>query len=164
MPWITTFLLSLILLLQYPLWLGKGSWPHLQKVEHEFQIQKQKNAELKVRNTAMEAEIQDLKRGYDAIEERARSELGMVKPKEILYEYLTPPSDHTVLVVPMPDKQPVTSQENHVAPISHPKPNKRPVARALSPVQAATKKPEPVRQPENNVDAEEPLSLRNPSY
>ena len=162
MPWITTFLLSLILLLQYPLWLGKGSWPHLQKVEHEFQIQKQKNAELKVRNTAMEAEIQDLKRGYDAIEERARSELGMVKPKEILYEYLTPPSDHTVLVVPMPEKQPVTPPENRAAPTHpmHPKQNKRPGAATLPSV---AKKPE-VHQTKNSIDTEEPLSLRNPHY
>ncbi len=161
MPWITTFLLTLILLLQYPLWLGKGSWPHLQRVEHEFQIQKQKNAELKLRNTAMEAEIQDLKRGYDAIEERARSELGMVKPKEILYEYLTPPSDHTVLVVPMPETPPVSAKANHVAPSTPSTSNKRSTATAPVP---ASKKPESVIPSQEPVDAEEPLSLRNPNY
>lgn len=106
MPWITTILLGVVLLLQYPLWLGKGSLPHLQQVEQSLQAQKQKNAELKLRNTAMEAEIQDLKRGYDAIEERARSELGMVKPKEILYEYLTPPNDRTVIVNPHDNPKP----------------------------------------------------------
>jgi cell division protein FtsB len=98
MPWITTLLFSFVLLLQYALWLGKGSLPHLQMVEENLSQQKQKNGELRLRNTAMEAEIQDLKRGYDAIEERARSDLGMVKPKEILYEYLNTPSDKIVVI------------------------------------------------------------------
>jgi cell division protein FtsB len=96
MPWITGVLFAFVLLLQYSLWLGKGSLPHLEMVEENLQKQKQKNAELKSRNMAMEAEIQDLKRGYDAIEERARVDLNMVKPKEIFYEYLNTPMNNAI--------------------------------------------------------------------
>ena len=99
MPWITAVLLGAILLLQYPLWLGKGCFPHLQHVEKKLVQQKQKDAELKLRNTAMEAEIQDLKRGLGAIEEHARTELGMVRPSEVLYQYLTPPSAETAMAL-----------------------------------------------------------------
>lgn len=109
MPWITSTLLVIICLLQYSLWLGKRSFPKLQETDKTLLTQKQKNTELKLRNTAMEAEIQDLKRGLDAIEEHARSELGMVKPKEILYQYLTPPTQETNMIVvsSQPQKQEV---------------------------------------------------------
>ena len=71
-------LAGLIALLQYPLWLGKGSWLRVWEVDLKLQS----------RNTALDAEVRDLKQGLDAIEERARSELGMVKQDEIFFQVL----------------------------------------------------------------------------
>jgi cell division protein FtsB len=82
MRWLTGGLVALIILLQYPLWLGKGGW--LRVWEHDRQLQTQKDAtrKLEIRNAGLDAEVRDLKQGYDAIEERARFELGMIKQDE----------------------------------------------------------------------------------
>jgi len=61
----------LIVLLQYPLWLGKGSWLRVWELDRRLQSQKEENAKLAGRNSALEAEVRDLKQGFDAIEERA---------------------------------------------------------------------------------------------
>jgi cell division protein FtsB len=81
-------LAALIVLLQYPLWLGKGGWLRVWEVDRQVDAQKTGNARLQVRNAALDAEVRDLKQGYDAIEERARYELGMVKPDEIFFQIL----------------------------------------------------------------------------
>ena len=77
---------ALILLIQYPLWLGKGGWLRAWQVESEFQKQKQGNNELVVRNAGLAAEVKDLKQGTEAIEERARYELGMVRRDEVFFQ------------------------------------------------------------------------------
>jgi len=77
---------GLILALQYPLWFGKGGWLRVRELSGQVQAQKARNAELKVRNDALDAEVRDLKQGYEAIEERARSELGMVKQDEVFFQ------------------------------------------------------------------------------
>ena len=82
MRWLTVGLLAAIGLLQYPLWVGKGGW--LKVWEHDRQLQQQKEVtrKLEIRNAGLDAEVRDLKQGYDAIEERARFELGMIKQDE----------------------------------------------------------------------------------
>lgn len=77
---------ALVALLQYPLWYGKGSWLRVWELEKEVNAARQTNHELQNRNTVLEAEVNDLKQGFDAIEERARSELGMIKQDEIFFQ------------------------------------------------------------------------------
>lgn len=83
---VSYILLALLLLLQYPLWLGKGSWLKVWEMGKQVEAQKQTNELTQRRNAALDAEVRDLKRGTDAIEERARSELGMVKQGEVFFQ------------------------------------------------------------------------------
>ena len=80
-------LIALIVLIQYPLWLGKGGWLRAWQIEQELQVKKNKNRELEARNAALAAEVRDLKQGTEAIEERARYELGMTRPDELFFQY-----------------------------------------------------------------------------
>ena len=82
MRWLTVGLLALIGLLQYPLWLGKGGWLKVWDYDRQLQVQKDATRQLEIRNAGLDAEVRDLKQGYDAIEERARFELGMIKQDE----------------------------------------------------------------------------------
>jgi cell division protein FtsB len=77
---------ALILLIQYPLWLGKGSWVRAWEMDRQVQAQRGKNAALETRNAGLAAEVRDLKQGLDAIEERARYELGLVKGDEVFFQ------------------------------------------------------------------------------
>jgi cell division protein FtsB len=77
---------ALILLIQYPLWLGKGGWLRAWQIEGELGRQKAKNVQLEVRNAGLAAEVRDLKQGTEAIEERARYELGMVRGDEVFFQ------------------------------------------------------------------------------
>ena len=77
---------ALLLLVQYPLWLGKGGWVHAWRVESELDGEKEKNARLETRNASLAAEVRDLKQGTEAIEERARAELGMVRQDEVFFQ------------------------------------------------------------------------------
>jgi cell division protein FtsB len=76
----------LILALQYPMWLGKGGWLQVRELDRQVEAQRQANAELKARNAALDADVRDLKQGYEAIEERARSELGMIRQDEVFFQ------------------------------------------------------------------------------
>lgn len=84
-------LLGILIGLQYPLWLGDGGLLALWKLRHEISVQKKENANLKERNLALEAEVRDLKQGYEALEERARAELGMVRRGETLFQIIERP-------------------------------------------------------------------------
>ena len=84
-------LAALIVLLQYPLWLGKGGWLRVWELDRQVRAQKDGNAKLRARNDALDAEVRDLKQGYDAIEERARYELGMIRQDEIFFHILEKP-------------------------------------------------------------------------
>jgi cell division protein FtsB len=79
-------LVALIVAIQYPLWLGKGGWLRVWEADRQLDAQQQKNAGLETRNGALAAEVKDLKQGRDAIEERARYELGMVKSDEVFFQ------------------------------------------------------------------------------
>lgn len=91
---LTGILLGLFLLVQYPLWLGKGSWVQVWSTQEKLAQQQQLNTQLTARNAAMYAEVHDLKQGLGAIEERARNELGMVRKNEVFFQILdtAPPS------------------------------------------------------------------------
>ena len=91
-------LLLLIALLQYPLWLGKGSWLRVWEVDRQVRTQGEANQKLAMRNAALDAEVRDLKQGLEAIEERARSELGMIKRDEIFFQILD--DQHAVKSIP----------------------------------------------------------------
>jgi len=82
MRWLTVGLLALIGLLQYPLWLGKGGWLRVWEYDRQLQQQKEVTRGLEIRNAGLDAEVRDLKQGYEAIEERARFELGMIRQDE----------------------------------------------------------------------------------
>jgi len=88
MKLVTLALIALVALLQYPLWLGKGSWLRVWEVDQQLRAQHETNQKLRARNAALDAEVRDLKQGLDAIEERARSELGMIKQDEIFFQIL----------------------------------------------------------------------------
>ena len=86
MRWLAAILLLLITALQYPLWFGKGGWLSVRELDRQVAAQREANAKLKVRNDTLDADVRDLKTGSEAIEERARSELGMVKHDEVLFQ------------------------------------------------------------------------------
>jgi cell division protein FtsB len=86
MRWLALFFLALIVALQYPMWLGKGGWLQVREYDRQLAEQREQNAKLKARNDALDAEVRDLKTGYDAIEERARSELGMMRQDEVFFQ------------------------------------------------------------------------------
>jgi cell division protein FtsB len=79
-------LAALIVLIQYPLWLGKGGWLRVWEVDRQLDSQRAQNAGLQARNRSLEAEVLDLKQGVDALEERARYELGMIKSDEVFFQ------------------------------------------------------------------------------
>lgn len=83
MRWLLIVLAVLAVVLQYALWLGKGGWLRVWDVDRQVQTQRETNQRLEQRNAALEAEVRDLKSGNEAVEERARFELGLTKPGEI---------------------------------------------------------------------------------
>lgn len=84
--WPTWVLFSLIAVLQYPLWFGKGGWLRVWDMDQQLEAQQDVNQKLELRNAGLDAEVRDLKNGYEAIEERARYELGLVKPGEVFVQ------------------------------------------------------------------------------
>jgi len=83
-------LVVLLLLLQYRLWVGEGSLAEVNNLKQEIATQQQELAQLRQRNRALMAEVQDLKQGLTAVEERARSELGMIRKGETFYQIIEP--------------------------------------------------------------------------
>lgn len=87
---ITLSLAALLLLIQYPMWLGKGGWLRVWDLDQQVIAARKKNDELKARNAKLGSEVADLQNGTGAIEERARYELGMIKEGEIFVQILKP--------------------------------------------------------------------------
>lgn len=106
---LTGVLLGLLLLLQYPLWLGKGGWLKVWDTQQQVVLQQQKNDKLIARNAAMDAEVRDLKQGLDAIEERARSELGMIRKNEVFFQVLDAPPPAAYKPPEIPVAEPTVS-------------------------------------------------------
>ena len=88
MKWIIALLFSLLLILQYRLWISDGGIPEVLHLQQEVASAQQEKARLEERNSGLDAEVADLKTGIDAIEERARSELGMVGKDETFYQII----------------------------------------------------------------------------
>lgn len=89
---LTGVLLVLIASLQYPLWLGKGSWLKVWDLDRQLAEQQAANRALGDRNAKLAAEVNDLKSGYAAIEARARYELGMIRGDEVFFQVMEPTS------------------------------------------------------------------------
>jgi cell division protein FtsB len=82
-----TFVLSLLIAwLAYSLWWGKGGLKQVWELDSQLQTHQQINRELAARNAGLDAEVRDLKQGFDALEERARSQLGMIKKNEVFFQ------------------------------------------------------------------------------
>ncbi|MEY6430885.1 cell division protein FtsB [Thioalkalicoccus limnaeus] len=92
MRWLIVILLLLLGLLQYRLWVGEGSLAEVHALRGEIARQHEELAAMRVRNAALQAEVQSLREGFDALEERARSDLGMIKRGEIFLQILDEPA------------------------------------------------------------------------
>ena len=86
---------ALIVLIQYPLWLGKGGWLRAWEMDRQLEAQRAHNRLLEGRNAVLAAEVRDLKQGIEAIEERARYELGMVREDEVFFQIVEKPQSPT---------------------------------------------------------------------
>lgn len=88
MKWLSIFLVLLLVTLQLTLWFGDDSLAEVWQLRQQINGQNEENKQLQERNAALEAEVQDLKKGLAAIEERARNELGMVKKDETFFQVI----------------------------------------------------------------------------
>ena len=86
MRWLSIALVALVVLLQYPLWIGKGGWLRVWDISRQLEEVKESNRKLEQRNAGLDAEVRDLKQGYEAIGERARFELGMIRQDEVFVQ------------------------------------------------------------------------------
>jgi cell division protein FtsB len=86
MRWPVFLLFTLVVVLQYPLWQGRGGWLRVWEIDKNLQEQRAHNQKLEQRNARLYAEVNDLKSGTDAIEDRARYDLGLVRPGEIFVQ------------------------------------------------------------------------------
>ena len=86
MRYIVYGLLGLLIAIQYPLWIGKGGWLHVYQMDKEVQAQQEKNSQLESRNNKLAGDVNDLRQGTRAVEERARIEHGMVKENETMVQ------------------------------------------------------------------------------
>lgn len=86
---VPAILVVLLVLFQTQLWRGRGSLPNVQNMQNRLDDQLAKNAQMQAQNDQLSAEVRDLKEGLEMVEEKARSELGMVKPNEIFVQ-ITP--------------------------------------------------------------------------
>jgi cell division protein FtsB len=106
MKFVAAGLLTLLVLLQYRLWFGDGSVREDAQLQAQIDAQEEQNARLRERNRTLAAEVQDLKKGTTAIEERARTDLGMVGKSETFYQVVSPqnapPSASAVPAQPSP--------------------------------------------------------------
>ena len=104
--WLLPLVLSLLVLLlgwlQYRLWLGIGSAGEVAALQTQLEHQRHENGGLEERNAALAAEVRDLKEGVAAAEERARSELGMIKPGEVFYRVVEDPARRLPAPIPAP--------------------------------------------------------------
>jgi cell division protein FtsB len=86
MRWATIVIAGLLALVQADLWFGKGNLPYVMSLRKQVAEQKNANQAARERNARVTAEVRDLKEGLEMVEEKARTELGMVRPNEILVQ------------------------------------------------------------------------------
>ena len=92
MKYLSYVLLGLLFAVQWPLWFGKGGWLRVWDMNRQVEIAKAANQELVLRNAGLDAEVRDLKQGLDAVEERARADMGMIKPNEVFIQIVEKPA------------------------------------------------------------------------
>lgn len=92
LKWLALVLIALLIALQIKLWVGDGGMRDLRAIRARVAEQKAENAKLKQRNDALHADVEDLKHGRDAVEARARSQLGLIKPGEVFYQVVNTPA------------------------------------------------------------------------
>ena len=90
MRYITVAILVLLALVHAELWFGRGGVPRMMELQAKLAEQKATNDAARARNVQMDAEVRDLKEGLEMVEEKARYELGMIKPNEIYVQVSTP--------------------------------------------------------------------------
>ncbi|WP_372015177.1 cell division protein FtsB [Pseudoxanthomonas sp. 10H] len=100
--WVLLGLVLLLGWLQYRLWFGIGSAGEVASLQAQVEHQRRENGGLHERNAALAAEVRDLKEGVAAVEERARSELGMIRPGELFYRVVEDPGQRAVPAAPDP--------------------------------------------------------------
>ena len=105
--WVLALLLLALAGLQLRFWWGDGGWDQAGKLQARAAAQRAENARLQPRNDALEAEVEDLKSGEAAVEERARSELGMIKPGEVFYRVVE--NGSSPQRAPLPSAPPATA-------------------------------------------------------
>ena len=86
MRWLTVVLGALLLAVQADLWFGRGSLPQVWKLQRDLAAQQQTNERARERNARVTAEVTDLREGLEMVEDKARNELGMIKPDEVLVQ------------------------------------------------------------------------------
>jgi len=92
MKYLSYVLLGLLVAIQWPLWFGKGGWLRVWDMNRQVDVAKAANQQLVLRNAGLDAEVRDLKQGLDAVEERARTDMGMIKPNEVFIQVVEKPS------------------------------------------------------------------------
>lgn len=90
--WVALALLVLLAALQFKLWNGHGGMREVEALRRAVSRQQEENDRLRERNQALAADVEDLKHGEQAVEARARAELGLIKPGEVFYQVVEPPS------------------------------------------------------------------------
>ncbi len=91
LKWLALILIALLIGLQIKLWVGDGGMRDLRAIRERVSEQQSENGKLKQRNDALHADVEDLKHGRDAVESRARSQLGLIRPGEVFYQVVTGP-------------------------------------------------------------------------
>ncbi len=126
-------LTALLVLIQYPLWLGKGGWLRVWDLDKQVQQVQKKNDELKARNAKLESEVEDLKQGTGSVEERARYELGMIKQNEVFIQVLdgNPAGARTPPASSVPPARPSSAAAGSIGTV-------KPVSSASSPVSSSS--------------------------
>ena len=104
--WVMLVLLLLMVALQFRLWFGEGGMRQVWQLERDVAAQKAENAQLSERNAHLAAEVEDLREGREAVEERAREELGMIGPTEEYYQVVEPDRRSTPAPEPAPIEVP----------------------------------------------------------
>jgi cell division protein FtsB len=110
---VTVVLIALLVLIQYPLWYGRGGWLRVHELETQLADQEKKNADLKQRNDRLTGEVQDLQDGTSALEERARYELGMIRDNEVFVQFVSP--NEPIVLTPNAIAGPATSTRGVVS-------------------------------------------------
>ncbi|HET7563305.1 MAG TPA: cell division protein FtsB [Rhodanobacteraceae bacterium] len=110
LKWLALILIALLIALQIKLWVGDGGMRDLHGIREHVATQQAENAKLQQRNDALHADVEDLKHGQDAVEARARSQLGLIKPGEVFYQVVTQPAGASTAPTPAAVSAPASGQ------------------------------------------------------